>query len=133
MADEKRFSHITVNAGEDDDVVIQAGAYAPAGPAPTQTWDEPQVDQAQGQGEDAEAPAFETPHPQHAYQPAEQNVEEAAPAHHAQHAKRDERNEFEQTLEDLDAGPMSKMQKTVLVCVALFIVGFAVYYCMFMR
>lgn len=131
MADEKRFSHITVNAGEDDDVVIQAGAYAPAGPAPTQTWDEPQVDQAQG--EDAEAPAFETPHPQHAYQPAEQNVEEAAPAHHAQHAKRDERDEFEQTLEDLDAGPMSKMQKTVLVCVALFIIGFAVYYCMFMR
>ena len=27
MAQDRRFSHITVNAADDDDVVIQAGAY----------------------------------------------------------------------------------------------------------
>ena len=27
MAQDRRFSHITVNAGDQDDVVIQAGSY----------------------------------------------------------------------------------------------------------
>ena len=78
MADDKRFSHITVNAGEDDDVVIQAGAYATT----------PQV-------------------------------------------QADDYNE--QTLEDLEAGPMSGMQKAVLAGVAIIIVAAIVYFTCFMH
>ena len=39
----------------------------------------------------------------------------------------------EQTLEDLDAGPMSGMQKAVLVGVGVVIIAAIVYFALFMR
>lgn len=137
MADEKRFSHITVNASEDDDVVIQAGAYAPTAQAEPQVWEQPQADQAY-YGEPEPETSAQAPQPQeegrYDYQP---NPE---PEHVPAHAKAPEaqrlvkREEYhEQTLEDLDVGPMSKMQKIVLGVVAVFIIGFAAYYFAFMH
>lgn len=136
MAQDQRFSHITVNAADDDDVVIQAGAYG------------------LHQGEDVlEEPVYaepelqvapvEAPRPQHAAQqaPAQGHAHAAKP--HAAHARKpqaadaDSRpqpaHRAEQTLEDLDAGPMSGMQKAVLVGVGVVIIAAIVYFALFMR
>lgn len=134
MAQDRRFSHITVNAADDDDMVIQAGAYG------------------RHQGEDvlegavyAEpelqvAPAA-VPEPQHAARQAPAGNHVAKP--HAAHARKPEiavpdsrpqpAHRAEQTLEDLDAGPMSGMQKAVLVGVGVVIIAAIVYFALFMR
>ena len=114
MAQDRRFSHITVNAADDDDVVIQAGAYS------------------RHQGEDVlEEAVYAEPEPQVA--PV------AVPAHarKPETAVSDSRTQpvhrAEQTLEDLDAGPMSGMQKAVLVGVGVVIIAAIVYFALFMR
>ena len=136
MAQDQRFSHITVNAADDDDVVIQAGAYGrhqgeDVLEEPVYVEPEPQV-----------APV-EVPCPQHAAQqaPAQDHAHAAKP--HAAHARKaqaadaDSRprpaHRADQTLDDLDAGPMSGMQKAVLVGVGVIIVAAIVYFALFMR
>ena len=134
MAQDRRFSHITVNAADDDDVVIQAGAYG------------------RHQGEDVlEEVIYAEPEPQvapvavpesqHAAQQASAGNHIAKP--HAAHARKPETavsdsrpqpvHRAEQTLEDLDAGPMSGMQKAVLVGVGVVIIAAIVYFALFMR
>ena len=134
MAQDRRFSHITVNAADDDDVVIQAGAYG------------------RHQGEDVlEEAVYAEPEPQVApvAVPEPQHAAQQAPAgnhaakSHAAHARKPETfasdsrpqpaHRAEQTLEDLDAGPMSGMQKAVLVGIGLIIVAAVVYFALFMR
>lgn len=127
MADDKRFSHITVNAGEDDDVVIQAGAYAPAPQVQAEAAEEVHDDQAQWE---AEAPAGES---EPAYEPEPEPASEPATAFEPQHAARPADDYNEQTLEDLEAGPMSGMQKAVLAGVAIIIVAAIVYFTCFMH
>lgn len=136
MADDKRFSHITVNASEDDDVVIQAGAYAPVQPEQPVELEEAPADQAQWadaesdaqaefevEPEAEEAPEFVEP------QPADDDVADDADADTADTAT----DEYEQTLADLEAGPMSGMQKAVLGGVAVIIVAAVVYFALFMH
>lgn len=129
MAQDRRFSHITVNAADDDDVVIQAGAYG------------------RHQGEDVlEGAVYAESEPQVApvAVPEPQHAAQQAPAgNHAAHARKPETavsdsrpqpvHRAEQTLEDLDAGPMSGMQKAVLVGVGVVIVAAIVYFALFMR
>ncbi|WP_462382548.1 hypothetical protein [Senegalimassilia anaerobia] len=129
MAQDRRFSHITVNAADDDDVVIQAGAYG------------------RHQGEDVlEGAVYAESEPQVApvAVPEPQHAAQQAPAgNHAAHARKPETAVFdsrpqpvhraEQTLEDLDAGPMSGMQKAVLVGVGVVIIAAIVYFALFMR
>lgn len=129
MAQDRRFSHITVNAADDDDVVIQAGAYG------------------RHQGEDVlEGAVYAEPEPQVApvAVPEPQHAAQQAPAgNHAAHARKPETavsdsrpqpvHRAEQTLEDLDAGPMSGMQKAVLVGVGVVIIAAIVYFALFMR
>lgn len=129
MAQDRRFSHITVNAADDDDVVIQAGAYG------------------RHQGEDVlEGAVYAESEPQVApvAVPEPQHAAQQAPAgNHAAHARKPETavsdsrpqpvHRAEQTLEDLDAGPMSGMQKAVLVGVGVVIIAAIVYFAMFMR
>ena len=114
MAQDRRFSHITVNAADDDDVVIQAGAYG------------------RHQGEDVlEEAVYAEPEPQVApvAVPEPQHAAQQVPA--GNHAAKPHR--AEQTLEDLDAGPMSGMQKAVLVGVGVVIIAAIVYFALFMR
>lgn len=129
MAQDRRFSHITVNAADDDDVVIQAGAYG------------------RHQGEDVlEGAVRAEPEPRVApvAVPEPQHAAQQAPAgNHAAHARKPETavsdsrpqpvHRAEQTLEDLDAGPMSGMQKAVLVGVGVVIIAAIVYFALFMR
>ena len=129
MAQDWRFSHITVNAADDDDVVIQAGTYG------------------RHQGEDVlEGAVYAESEPQVApvAVPEPQHAAQQAPAgNHAAHARKPETavsdsrpqpvHRAEQTLEDLDAGPMSGMQKAVLVGVGVVIIAAIVYFALFMR
>lgn len=126
MADDKRFSHITVNASEDDDVVIQAGAYAPAQPEQPVVLEEAPADQAQWADAESDAQAESEAEPE-----AEEVPEsvEPQPADDADAAA----DEYEQTLADLEAGPMSGMQKAVLGGVAVIIVAAVVYFALFMH
>ena len=134
MAQDRRFSHITVNAADDDDVVIQAGAYG-------RHQGEDVLEEAVYAEPEPQVAPVAVPEPQHAAQQAPAGNHAAKP--HAAHARKSETavsdsrtqpvHRAEQTLEDLDAGPMSGMQKAVLVGVGVVIIAAIVYFALFMR
>ncbi len=134
MAQDRRFSHITVNAADDDDVVIQAGAYG-------RHQGEDVLEEAVYAEPEPQVAPVAVPEPQHAAQQVPAGNHAAKP--HAAHARKPETavsdsrtqpvHRAEQTLEDLDAGPMSGMQKAVLVGVGVVIVAAIVYFALFMR
>lgn len=134
MAQDRRFSHITVNAADDDDVVIQAGAYG-------RHQGEDFLEEAVYAEPEPQVAPVAVPEPKHAAQQAPVQDRTAKP--HAAHARKtqaadaDSRpqpaHRAEQTLDDLDAGPMSGMQKAVLVGVGVIIVAAIVYFALFMR
>lgn len=134
MAQDRRFSHITVNAADDDDVVIQAGAYG------CHQGEDVLEEAVYAEPEPQVAPVA-VPEPQHAAQQVPAGNHAAKP--HAAHARKPETavsdsrtqpvHRAEQTLEDLDAGPMSGMQKAVLVGVGVVIIAAIVYFALFMR
>lgn len=134
MAQDRRFSHITVNAADDDDVVIQAGAYG-------RHQGEDVLEEAVYAEPEPQVAPVAVPEPQHAAQQASAGNHVAKP--HAAHARKPETavsdsrpqpvHRAEQTLEDLDAGPMSGMQKAVLVGVGVVIIAAIVYFALFMR
>ena len=136
MAQDRRFSHITVNAADDDDVVIQAGAYG-------RHQGEDFLEEAVYTEPEPQVAPVAVPEPKHAAQqaPAQDHAHAAKP--HAAHARKPETvasdsrpqpvHRAEQTLEDLDAGPMSGMQKAVLVGVGVVIIAAIVYFALFMR
>lgn len=134
MAQDRRFSHITVNAADDDDVVIQAGAYG-------RHQGEDVLEEAVYAEPEPQVAPVAVPEPQHAAQQAPAGNHVAKP--HAAHARKPETavsdsrtqpvHRAEQTLEDLDAGPMSGMQKAVLVGVGVVIIAAIVYFALFMR
>lgn len=134
MAQDRRFSHITVNAADDDDVVIQAGAYS-------RHQGEDVLEEAVYAEPEPQVAPVAVPEPQHAAQQVPAGNHAAKP--HAAHARKPETavsdsrtqpvHRAEQTLEDLDAGPMSGMQKAVLVGVGVVIIAAIVYFALFMR
>lgn len=134
MAQDRRFSHITVNAADDDDVVIQAGAYG-------RHQGEDFLEEAVCAEPEPQVAPVAVPEPKHAAQQAPAGNHAAKP--HAAHARKPETfasdsrpqpaHRAEQTLEDLDAGPMSGMQKAVLVGVGIVIIAAIIYFALFMR
>ncbi len=134
MAQDRRFSHITVNAADDDDVVIQAGAYG-------RHQGEDVLEEAVYAEPEPQVAPVAVPEPQHAAQQVPAGNHAAKP--HAAHARKPETavsdsrtqpvHRAEQTLEDLDAGPMSGMQKAVLAGVGVVIIAAIVYFALFMR
>ena len=134
MAQDRRFSHITVNAADDDDVVIQAGAYG-------RHQGEDVLEEAVYAEPEPQVAPVAVPEPQHAAQQVPAGNHAAKP--HAAHARKPETavsdsrtqpvHRAEQTLEDLDAGPMSGMQKAVLVGVGVVMIAAIVYFALFMR
>lgn len=134
MAQDRRFSHITVNAADDDDVVIQAGAYG-------RHQGEDFLEEAVCAEPEPQVALVAVPEPKHAAQQAPAGNHAAKS--HAAHARKPETfasdsrpqpaHRAEQTLEDLDAGPMSGMQKAVLVGVGIVIIAAIVYFALFMR
>ncbi len=122
----KGFSHISVSE-EDDDLVIQAGAYdrdASEGSAC-----EPETDAgAEGEVADDRPPIVESEEVSQAR--VEDAVREAAP----QAAKQQKPDEapMRTSLEDLESAKMGTLQKVIVAVAAVAIVAFAVYYICFM-
>ncbi len=121
MPEEKKFSLISVNAGDDDDIVIQAGA-APA--ASSRVASEPVDSAADRPAEPATAREQTAP------------VEEppsAAPSESAGRAEdvagTDDADGYKPTtLDDLKRSSMSTTQRVVIVIAVLAIIAFVVRY-----
>lgn len=115
-----KFSHITVNADDDDDFVIQAG-LRPSAPAvvPVRA--------------DAPAPS----EPSFAESPSVEGAQEAPAADDAKPSKAGAKSSKdgyrETTAEDLEVEPMPAMQKAIIAVALLAVVGFIAYYVLFMR
>lgn len=123
MPEEKKFSLISVNAGDDDDIVIQAGA-APT--ASSRVASEPVNSAADRAAEPATAREQAAP------------VEEppsAAPSESAGRAEdvagTDDADGYKPTtLDDLKRSSMSTTQRVIIVIAALAIIAFVVRYVM---
>ncbi len=123
--DDQRFSHISVSAGDEDDVVIVAGGTR--GRATSR----PDAPDAAPKSEHA---------PEHARKaegsPERTRPSEAAPAKPeapAPAARQGKRDRYEETtLDDLKDTKMSTMQKAIIVVAVIGVIAFAVYY-MFLR
>ncbi len=140
MPEGRKFSHISVNAAEDDDIVIEAGAYAKPvaestskpNPAPSQAQasqyePEPKLE-AEASPEAASTQVSDSEPQQQASaaaEPQEAPGEKAAAKAHASVAPRDT---YDQTLEDLERTPMSSMQRNVLIGLAIVVIASCIYY-----
>ena len=134
MAQDRRFSHITVNAADDDDVVIQAGAYG-------RHQGEDVLEEAVYAEPEPQVAPVAVPEPQHAAQQVPAGNHAAKP--HAAHARKPETavsdsrtqtdHRAEQTLKDLDAGPLAGMQMSVRGGVGGVFFAAIVYFALFMR
>lgn len=109
MANSKEFSHITVTADDDEDVVIQAGVVE-------ETAAKDDDGAVEGIAEEAPAPPVRS---------AEVPVPEAKPQ---PQGKSGDASCHETTLEDLEATKMSTTQKVIIVVALLGIVAFAAWY-----
>ncbi len=123
---DQRFSHISVSAGDEDDVVIVAGdthADAPSRPVAASDQAEPAHAPAHvrmDEGEPGSAPRKAAP--------AKPEAPASAPA-----ARKGASDRYEETtLEDLQGTKMSTMQKAIIVIAVIGVIAFAVYY-MFLR
>lgn len=123
----KGFSHISVSAEEEDDVVIQAGAY--------------QVDEAQNA---VSAADLGTAPNADAQPEVEERAVSAATAAASSAASSDSVSEVRKqgapkasgyqktTLEDLENSKMSTRQKVIVVVAIIAVIAFAIYYLFFM-
>ncbi|MDO4290349.1 MAG: hypothetical protein Q4C41_03850 [Eggerthellaceae bacterium] len=143
MADDMKFSHITVTTDDEDDVVIQAGKKAPASVAPDRAATEGVAAGAAETAEAAPSPSSSTPvsgvstkvaseaSPTSASDASTASAA-AAPAQRAagvsepSGAPKDTYHAT--TLEDIESTKMSLTQKVVIALAVLGIAGFAVWY-----
>lgn len=131
MGRDETYSLISVNAGDDEEIVIQTGVRRQAENVRPEPADEAAEDASASAIGDADA-ACETGG---ADVGADAEVDEASvDADGADCEPRPSKPRYrETTKDDLDSvEPMSSTQKAVIGCVLLFIVGFAVYY-LFLR
>lgn len=125
MDRDQTYSLISVNADGDEEVVIQTGVSRQAAGSdlePAREREQGAVAVSDGREDDADAAVERA---------AVADVEER-PAEAARKPRSSQPRYRETTQEDLDSvEPMSKMQKIVIACVFLLIVGFVVYYLFF--
>ena len=117
MANSKEFSHITVTADDDDDVVIQAGAVEE--PAAEELVDEATAEDV---GDAVEGVAEEDP------ALPEQGAEVPPTADAKAQGKAGDASYHETTLEDLESAKMSTTQKVIIVVAVLGVIAFAAWY-----
>lgn len=144
MAENKAFSHITVNADDDDDVVIQAGIVdagadaaaddgvgAPPGdpePAEEPAGEEAAEVEETDEAAEVEEPGEVAPEPEPAPEPDPEPAAEPDPEPAAARPTPAADGYRETTLEDIESSKMSTVQKAVIVVALLGIVAFAVWF-----
>ncbi|MCI9261239.1 SURF2 Surfeit locus protein 2 [uncultured Adlercreutzia sp.] len=117
MTKERQFSHITVSADEDDDIVIQAGIVEAPADEPPVAPPAPSEPVAVEVGEAEEGPAASVS------RSAVVAEEPVAPA-----PARPDDGYRETTLEDIESSKMNSVQKAVIVVALLGIVAFVVWF-----
>lgn len=137
-----KFKHISVDADDDDEFVIQAGAGATGAVYNQQNKPEYLEEPAEASADELLAePAVSSPG-QSAVSPGNSNTAadvtpadaQAAAAKRGQASKQTEQQIYEtETLEDLEVPPMSAMQKGIIVFAILMLVVGVVYYVAFMK
>ncbi|MDO4501580.1 MAG: SURF2 Surfeit locus protein 2 [Coriobacteriia bacterium] len=120
MAEKRTYSHISVGQ-EDQDQVIYAGVRPQAAPESG-----PAVAVGAAVVAEPEGAAAVVAEPEPAAEPEAPAA--VSPKAAAKPAVPKKERFQEQTLEDLEAEPMSGLQKGVLAAAALFVVAFAVYW-----
>lgn len=122
-SDDSKFSHITVHADDDDEFVIQAGipAHASVEPAVEPEHAAPTVAESELNEASVETPAVEQ----------EVTPDEATEQDEQKKARSKEYRAT--TAEDLEATPMSGMQKAIIAIALLCVFGSVAYYMFFMR
>lgn len=121
MANPKEFSHITVTADDDDDVVIQAGAVDETGEGES-VIEEIVVEDGDGAPEAfaEDAAEFDSA--------ADEPEASGAGAPSASRARADDAGYHETTLDDLESSKMSTTQKVIIVLAVLGVIAFAAWY-----
>ena len=121
-SDDSKFSHITVHADDDGEFVIQAGipAHAPAESAEPESVASTVAESEPG-GASADAPAVE------------QEIVPDEAAGQGERKKAGSKEYRETTADDLEAAPMSGMQKAIIAVALLCVFGSVAYYMFFMR
>ena len=133
MSSEQKFSRISVTSDADDDVVIQAGAWQqpafaePASAVQSAVQSEP-APSFPDCGSEA-APRDDAPASEHTQSsssaPAASGSDARSGSARPSGKARDEYRET--TLEDLEVGKMSTMQKGIIVAAVLLVVAFVAY------
>ena len=123
MADTTGFSHITVCADDDDDVVIQAG-IAEAAPEPDAA--QPAEEAGEAADEPEAEPASEAA-PESEPAAADEPADAPEPEAPRSRAARDD-GYRETTLADIEGSSMSNTQKAVIVVALLGIIAFVAWY-----
>ena len=132
MAEPAGFSHITVNADDDDDVVIQAGIVEDATGLACEPTDGPKPRPGTSAGP-ATGPAptdGASTDPEPADEPDSDPVDGAQPAPAAPEPVRPAADDGYRatTLADVEGSSMSRTQKAVIVVAVLAIVAFVLWY-----
>ncbi len=121
--DENKFSHITVTTdGEDDEVVIQAGARPTTASQPEET---PVADDGSHAVPHADKRSAE--HVPKAQSTAKKKTDATSLKSTSKKAAKDD-DYHETTLEDLSETKMSITQRVIFILLAVFLVAFVVYY-----
>lgn len=131
MAEEKKFSHITLTSDDDDDIVIEAGLRS-----------EPEVGEYEeaASGNDAflEALPEEVAEESEGFTENNDILEEEPEvfqeAEQTEHSVKQKSGGYsETTLEDLKGASMPFVQKVVIACALVFLIVAVLYYFLFMR
>lgn len=124
-SDDIKFSHIVVHADDDDDIVIQTGVYPqrvealPPKPAAGS-------DFADMPDEMQQNDAFKDVYSQEGPKASKTSKAVAGGSYKDDHYQKN-------NAEDLDVGPMSKMQKVIIALAFIAVFASIVYYMVFMR
>lgn len=129
MASDGKFAHISVSSDDEDDFVIHAGARAEQRSASA----EPALDSAFGQAGDwsgvLEDPCAPEAQKSSAPETSQLRESESRPAGGEPAASRARKDGYrETTLEDLEGGSMSSLQKGVIVAAIVGILAFVLWY-----
>lgn len=124
MADNLGFSHITVTADEDEDIVIQAGIVdEPAAEAPSVSAPEAEASPASDEADEG----IESVEVAEAVEVAPAPAAEPEPPTRSRPAAPDD-GYRETTLEDIESSKMSGTQKAVILVAVLGIAAFVLWY-----
>lgn len=124
-SDTPKFSHITVSADDEDDIVIHAGAREIAAESAQKTAapvHEEEATEKAAPASQADAPAEESP----------ASDSDTSDASEEKSTSRD-KDYHATTLEDLEGSSMSTMQKVIFALAIVALAAFVVYYMVFTR